>query len=208
VILEIIVPEKTEDPYVIYYLPYMPVKSLPYKSIEQLIRKNLSVQEWEPTSELIKKLRNAKKRGWLTKNELIEICRWKSARAIRHILSNRPTFIKEITLSAFKTRSEQLKMIELRKLKGVSIPMASAILTLTNPRRYGVIDIRVWELMFHIGTMSTNLKGVNFTFNQWYRYLMILRHFADKLKVNARDIERTLFLVHKKYQEGSLYKNL
>ncbi len=86
--------------------------------------------------------------------------------------------------------------------------MASSILTLINPKRYGVIDIRVWEVMFTIGTMKTNPKGINFNFKQWYRYLVILRYFAGKLKVKARDIERTLFLVHQKNQEVKLYANL
>jgi hypothetical protein len=85
--------------------------------------------------------------------------------------------------------------------------MASSILMLTNPKRYGVIDIRVWEVMFHIGTTHANPKGVNFNFKQWHSYLIILRHFADKLKVKARDIERTLFLVHKQHQDGQLYSN-
>jgi hypothetical protein len=86
--------------------------------------------------------------------------------------------------------------------------MASAVLMLTNPRRYGVIDIRVWELMYKLGVMSALPKGVGFRFNHWYRYLMILRYFAKKHDVGARDIERTLFEVHKKYQKGRLYARL
>jgi hypothetical protein len=185
----------------------MPIKRLPYNSLEPLIAKNLSIEEWSDTQNLIKKLRPAKKRGWLTKEELIEICHWKSARAIKYICSNHVANIKKQTGIALTTKSEQLKILALRELKGVSLPMASAILMLTNPRRYGVIDIRVWEVMFNIGTMSANPRGANFTFNQWYRYLMILRYFANKYKVSARDIERTLFLVHKKYQKGNLYKS-
>lgn len=186
----------------------MPIKNLPYAKLEPLIVENLSTEEWDDTSALIKKLRIAKKRGWLTKEELIEICYWKSPRAIWHIRSNRADTIKKATERALSSRSEQIKIEELIVLKGVSLPMASSILMLTNPKRYGVIDIRVWELMFHLGTMQTNQKGTNFNFKEWYRYLIILRHFADKLKVNARDIERTLFNVHKMHQTGQLYSEL
>ena len=186
----------------------MPIKNLSYVKLEPLIKDNLSTEEDEPTADLIKKLRPAKKRGWLTKDEMIAICRWKSPRAIRHIESNSEKLIKKQTGLAFSTRSEELKITELIGMKGVSIPMASSILMLTNPKRYGVIDIRVWEVMLEIGTVNTNPKGVNFNFKEWYRYLMIIRYFADKFNVTARDIERTLFLVHQENQDGQLYRNL
>jgi hypothetical protein len=83
--------------------------------------------------------------------------------------------------------------------------MASAILTLLDPRRYGVIDIRVWQLLYKLGVVAQKPSGTGFNFNNWYRFLMIVRYFARKLRVNARDIERTLFVVHREYQKGRLY---
>ena len=94
----------------------------------------------------------------------------------------------------------------LTRLNGVSVPMASAILMLTNPRRYGVIDIRVWQLLYNMGTVTTNPDGVSFNFKQWSRFLKVIRYFAGKYNVGARDIERTLFNVHSRYQKGTLYK--
>ena len=144
----------------------MPIKTLHYNKLEPLIRDNLSLDEHLPTAELIKTLKQAKKRGWLTKSEMILICHWKSPRAIHYIKSNRSNTIKKVTEAALNSRTEEFKMTELVKLKGVSIPMASAILMLTNPKRYGVIDIRVWEVMFYTGTVQTNSKGVNFVCRQ------------------------------------------
>lgn len=155
---------------------------------------------------MFKSLRLAKARGWLLKSELIAICKWKSARAIRHIESNSPQKIKKHTQAAFSSKSEMIKIEQLTELKGVSIPMASAILTLTNPMRYDIIDIRVWELLYSIGTMKTNPNGINFNFKEWYRLIVILRYHANKLDVSVRDIERTIFKVHKQYQSGRLYK--
>ncbi len=86
--------------------------------------------------------------------------------------------------------------------------MASAILMLTNPKYYGVIDIRVWEILFAMGKVKTNPKGVSFKIKEWYEYLMIIRSWANKLNVSARDIERTLFEAHQKHQKGILYKNI
>lgn len=183
----------------------MPLNKLPYKTLTPLIKKNLNHTEDEETLDLIKTIKAAKIRGYLVKSELIQICKWKSPRAIHLILSNSNYKINSITKAAFATKSEKIKIDLLTELKGVSIPMASSILMLVNPNRYGVIDIRVWELLYSIGTMKTNSKGVNFNFTEWYRYLVIIRHFAKKHKTSARHIERTLFKVHKKYQIGNLY---
>jgi hypothetical protein len=183
----------------------MALKKLPYKRLQQLIGIHLSTGESSATLEVMDELSLVKKRGYLTKPELISICRWKSPRAINHIKCNRPDIIKKVTKAAFATRSEQRKLTLLTNLHGVSVPMASSILMLINPSRYGVIDIRVWQLLYEMGTVTTNADGMGFNFKQWYQYLMILRTYANKYKVGARDIERTLFRVHNLYQKGTLY---
>ena len=84
--------------------------------------------------------------------------------------------------------------------------MASAILTLLDPRRYGVIDIRVWQLLHALGEVTKKSSGVGFNFNNWYQFLMKLRYLAKKLRVSARDIERSLFFAHQANQKGTLYQ--
>jgi hypothetical protein len=166
---------------------------------------HLSTREDPATQKVIDDLSIARERSYLTKPELVKVCRWKSPRALKHIQRNQGNTIKKITKAAFGTRSEEKKLALLITLYGVSIPMASSILMLTNPNRYGVIDIRVWQLLFEMGTVKTNADGIGFDFKQWYRYLVILRYLAKKYKVGARDIERTLFRVHGLYQKGTLY---
>lgn len=185
----------------------MALKKLPYKRLQHLIGLHLSTREYPGTQKVINELSVARERGYLTKPELVKVCRWKSARAIKHIRRNCADTIKKITKAAFATRSERKKLSLLTSLYGVSVPMASSILMLTSPTRYGVIDIRVWQLLYEMGTVKTNAEGVGFDFKQWYRYLMILRHFAKKYKVGARDVERTLFRVHALYQKGTLYNS-
>jgi hypothetical protein len=184
----------------------MPLKKLPYKRLQHLIGLHLSTKESPETLKAIGELSLARKRGYLTKPELVRVCRWKSPRAIRHILRNRPNAIRRVTRAAFKSRSEKKKLLLLTSLHGVSIPMASSVLALTNPKSYGVIDIRVWQLLHEMRTVKSNAVGQGFDFKQWSRYLQILRHFARKYKVGARDIERTLFRVHVRYQKGALYR--
>ena len=186
----------------------MPVKNIPCPTLETLVTENLSVEEWPDTILMMKEFEAVKKRGWLTKEDLIKVCYWKSPRAVNYIKANTPGLIKEITARVLKSRNEAFKIAELTQLMGVSVPMASSLLTLVNPKRYGVMDIRVWELLYHLGAVNTNPRAANFKHDEWLKLLEILRYFAEKLKVTARDVERTLFLVHKKYQEGTLYGSL
>ncbi len=93
----------------------------------------------------------------------------------------------------------------LTALDGVNVPMASAILTLIEPTRYGVIDIRVWQLLFAIDSVRKNSQGRGLNFDHWHHYLRKLRSYAKELRVPARAVERTLFEYHKKIQKGRLY---
>lgn len=183
----------------------MGLRKLPYRRLDELIRRHLSSEEDELTSSLIHRMRSARKRGYVTAPELAAVCYWKSPRAIRRIRSNLPSRIRAATRSALAARSEQRRLESLLELDGVSVPMASALLMFIDPKRYGVIDIRVWQLLHEAGVVTKNARGAGFSFENWHQYLIILRDFARKFRVSARDIERTLFAVHREYQEGRLY---
>jgi hypothetical protein len=184
----------------------MALRRVPYDRIDALLREHLSTEEDEPTSRLIRELNAARQRGYLTRVELEVVCHWKSPRAIRHIRANTPHEVRAMTRAALATRSEQRRLQALTQLQGVSVPMASAVLMLLSPGRYGVIDIRVWQLLHKLGTVTRNADGTGFSPNNWYQFLGIIRFFSKKLRVKARDIERTLFNAHKAYQKNRLYK--
>ena len=134
------------------------------------------------------------------------VCHWKSSRAIQHIRANTHHRIRAATYTAMATRSERRRLEALLQLKGVSVPMASAVLTLLYPRRYGVIDIRVWQLLYGVGAVTYNPGGTGFRLTSWLEFLAILRRLSSTLGVTARAVERTLFDVHKSRQTGRLYR--
>jgi hypothetical protein len=39
----------------------------------------------------------------------------------------------------------------------------------------------------------------------WQQFLAVIRHFARKLRIKARDVERALFDAHRAGQRGLLY---
>jgi hypothetical protein len=183
----------------------MPLKKLPFEKVSVLLKDHLSTEEDAKTAALIRELQQAGVRGYLTRKELEKVCRWKSARAIHLIKHNSSARVRTATQLALATRNEQRRLEALRTLDGVSVSMASAILTLLDPSRYGVIDIRVWQLLYALGEVTKKSSGVGFNFKNWYQFLMKLRYFAKKLSVSARDIERTLFFAHQANQRGTLY---
>jgi hypothetical protein len=150
-------------------------------------------------------MRNARRRGYLTQSEFEAVCVWKSARAIQHIRANSPSEIRQATQRALATRDEDRRLSELLALRGVAVPTASSILMFIDPKRYGVIDIRVWQLLYAVGAVTTKPAGAGFSANDWRKFLAILRPMAGRFRVSVRDLERALFSVHQQHQQSRLY---
>ena len=184
----------------------MGLRRLRGTALEPLVREHLPAREDERTAELCRDFRVARRRGYLTLGELVAACRWKSPRPIKHIRANTHHRVRAATRTALTTRSEALRLEALLQLVGVSVPTASAILTLLDPKRYGVIDIRVWQLLHAVGAVTENRKGTHFRPEHWLQFLSILRHLSSRLGVTVREVELTLFNVHKAHQHGRLYE--
>jgi len=183
----------------------VPLRRLGHATLDALLARELVRAEDAATAALIRDLAHVRRRGRFTRAEFRRMCRWKSPRARRLWESNSSASIRAVSRAVLATRDERRRMELLTGLSGVGVPMASAILTLLDPRRYGVLDIRAWQLLFAIRSVEANRRGQGFTIAQWEVYLAALRHHAGRLGVSARAIEYTLFLCHRKRQRGTLY---
>ena len=183
----------------------MPLRRLRYATLDALLRRELVREEHPATAALIEDLVGVRARGAFTRGEFTRMCRWKSPRARRLWEANSAARVRAVSRAALATRSERRRMELLTSLRGVGVPIASAILTLIDPRRYGVLDIRAWQLLFAIRSVSANQRGQGFTITQWEQYLSALRRHARSLGVSARTVEYTLFRCHRKFQQGPLY---
>ena len=183
----------------------MPLRRPRQATLEALLRLELVGHEDPATAALIRDLAVVRTRGSFTRGEFVRMCRWKSPRARRLWESNSAARIRSVSRRVLATRSEPRRMELLTALRGVGVPIASAILTLIDPRRYGVLDIRAWQLLFAMRSVAANRRAQGFTIAQWAQYLAALRHHARRLRVSARAIEYTLFLCHRKLQRGLLY---
>ncbi len=163
------------------------------------------VEEDAGTAGLIRRLRHVRRAGSFTRAEFLAMCRWKSPRALPLYRRNRASTVRAVSRAALATRSERRRMERLLTLRGVGVAMASAILTLIEPRRYGVLDIRVWRLLFALRMVGANPRGRSFTVEQWLAYLRELRRHARERGVTPRALEWTLFHRHRALQTGRLY---
>jgi thermostable 8-oxoguanine DNA glycosylase len=160
----------------------------------------------DPSEDLISKLSHIKQRAYFDKPEFLEMCSWKSPRPRHLYQSNSSADIRRVSIKLFAAECEKQKVELLTSLKGVGVPTASAILTLTDPQDYGVIDIRVWQLLYQYGAVATRPSGVGFSTENWLEFLERLRYWARKFNVTVRDVERALFEHHKEHQSGGLYR--
>ena len=111
-------------------------------------------------------------RGYLTKQELHTIARWKSPRRAALTLENTDDFIKEITEEAFTSTDDWTNLLTLTRLQGIGQPTASAILHLYDEGQYPILDIRAlwsvglewkkelpirsgWTMSSFVGTLQT-----------------------------------------------------
>jgi thermostable 8-oxoguanine DNA glycosylase len=179
-----------------------------YANIQELLKNNLLRDEEPKTKALIEKLRHVKANGYFTKPEFLEMCKWKDTRQLRRSdwEANTESEVGNISTQAFATDDEYKRMILLDRLRGVGIPIASAILTLTDPQAYGVIDKRVWQLLYLYGEVDYDPEGEDLSTGHWTDYLPKLRQWASEFEVDVRSIERSLFEYHKTIQEDPLYK--
>lgn len=172
--------------------------------MEDILRKIIDNED-EKTIELFKEFKSLNKQGYLTKEQLLKILHWKSPRPLKHYNSNNEKDVKEITALAFSTSNDSLKIHILTALNGVNYPAASAILMFYDPRKFPVLDIRVWRQLYIANLVDTNSRGQNFTFKQCEKYFQVIRQLAKDLKLTARQVEKRLFDYDKKTQKGNLY---
>ncbi len=183
----------------------MAVKRPGYRSLEALLRRELVRDEDPGTLELIRRLSHVRARGEFSRAEFLRMCRWKTPRAMPHYARNSAARIRMVSRAALAARSERRRIELLTSLRGVSVPVASAILTLIEPDRYGVLDIRVWQLLFTLAVVGWKPRGRGFSVRDWLHYVSVLRHHARRLGVPVRAVEWTLFRCHRKWQTGRLY---
>ena len=133
---------------------------------------------------------------FLTAVELDAILHWKLrtqyARQQRRRLANTAEVVRSVTGVALTiTHPDPRYELELRvgllcTLRGVGVPIASAILALIYPEEYGVIDFRVWRQVF-------GEEKSMFSVSDYGRYLYEIHKLAKELAWTLQEVDLAIW---------------
>ena len=138
----------------------------------------------------------ARRRGYLTRADFLELCLWKTPRSRPRVERNTAEFVRAATQTAFSTRHERLRIEVLILLEGVSWPTASVILHFAHRDRYPVLD---WRAVWSLGVRKPSAYGFEF----WWGYTQACRRIADESRCTMRDLDRALWQYSKEHQRTS-----
>ena len=126
-------------------------------------------------------------RGYLTREEFLALCKWKTPRSRPKCERNKANLIQEATGIALSSRHEELRNGALMVLHGVSWPTASVILHFWHTDPYPILDFRaLWSIGF-------DKQPTYYTFDLWWKYTVFCRQLAEESKVNMRTLDRALW---------------
>jgi hypothetical protein len=118
---------------------------------------------------------------------------WKSHRPKKHYESNDAGLIKETTELSFATEGEEERILKLIELKGVSWPVASAILHFAFPNKYPILDFRaLWSLGWE--------KPSAYSFKFWQKYCHEISQIAQQVNLSIRTVDKALWAYSKEKQ--------
>ena len=153
------------------------------------------LKEYELEKQLFGEInRNFKKNKTLSDEEFFKIIIWKSNRVKGKVLegikkSNKS--VKQIMRNVYHVKTPDEKIEILTKIKGIGLPIASAILTVCYPNKFTILDYRVWDIL--LKDKKVKAKNPPKTISEYLDYVDICKNYAKKLKLSLRDFDRTMW---------------
>jgi hypothetical protein len=137
----------------------------------------LAEQYWQEASERERQLEKAAfeagtaiREGDYSLFNLETIVRWKSERVVHYLIGNSSESLrKALAVAANPGTSVRDAVKALTALRGIDLPIATAILAAIHPERYAVLDYRSLEALGH------SRHDVDF----YEKYLGFFRHLAE-----------------------------
>lgn len=170
--------------------------------IAPLRNQQIDLADTEQLKAKLAQLRRERQPLYLTATEFEEILRWKLGQQIgrqREIrAANTDEIIRAVTgLALTITHDDEDYELELRmnilcSLRGVAIPVASAVLALVFPEEYAVIDYRGWRQVFGEG---------NYSLTGYKKYMGEIRRLAEELGWPAQEVDHVIWEYDRKQSE-------
>ncbi len=104
--------------------------------------------------------------------------------------------------------SDRDRLVELDKVAGIGVPIASAILTVCYPKHFTILDYRAWDALLLLHFKKTN-KGEPMPNNiddYLSKYLPACQAMAKKHKMTLRELDKAMWGLSKQNSVMKLAK--
>lgn len=165
--------------------PTLSLRQSPVFHVERIYEYALKYGDTTPDNEAIEAGENARRAGFLTKEQFLKIAKWKSRRPSQHYERNSEYMIRDTTRLALSTLCEELRLRSLTLLHGVSERTASVILHHCHLDPYPIMDARaIWSLGIDDEPDWTSI---------WPEYVRACRAVAKENNLTMRLLDRALW---------------
>lgn len=139
----------------------------------------------ERDAEAIEVGRFMKEEGYLTRDHLLSLLRWKPSWEAHQIQQNPDVFISEVTCASMASENERFRIRVLTLLSGVDWPAASVILHFGHRDPYPILDaVALWSLGVE--------EPSRYDFGVWWPYVQKSRQLAEEHGLTMRELDRAL----------------
>jgi hypothetical protein len=139
-----------------------------------------------------------RKRGCYDRADLMQVGAWKSPRAKGYLASNTDEMIRDISSTAF-TAPIPIQHRILTLLKGVEVPMASALLMVWRPELHTVIDVRAIASLVACGEIVDPAPKA---YPPYMDYLLVCEAISQRCGRDLRTLDRALYRANGTAQIG------
>lgn len=130
-----------------------------------------------------------REQGYFDRDSFLAVGRWKSRRATSQMTSNTDEMIHDVTATALAAPLP-IQHLVLDILRGVAVPMASALLTVWNPEQHTVIDVRAVNSLVTHGEIPNPAPR---KYPPYIRYLTVCKDLARRCNRDLRTVDRALY---------------
>lgn len=136
-------------------------------------------------------------RGYCTKEQFLQIYKWKTPRTLHIAKENSPDEIRRATWKAINYKTPERERIEtlVQNLRGIAYPTASCFLHWLHDDPYPILDFRaLWSL--DIAQPKT------YTTDFWLSYTTTFRNLMEQSRTDKRTLDRALWQYSKENQSA------
>jgi hypothetical protein len=125
----------------------------------------------------------ARRVGYLRRQDLLRLARWKTPRSRPRVESNSEARVRSITRRAFASKDERARIELLTQLSGIGWPTASVLLHFCHPDPYPILDVRaLWSFGIE--------RPPSYRFEFWRDYTLACRRTASRASCSMRALDR------------------